>query len=145
MQIGAVEARLLELGSFEERPLEVGVVEDGPLEVGSVENCLLQVGVEEARILEVGVFEARLPEIGTFQIKASAEPGQMLAAAEHGQRRLDIRCPHLQLGYLLDRGLGAVLAGKLWRPWCMAPHERGQHLGNGGPVVGRVVSDALQA
>lgn len=76
-------------------PLEVGVVEDGSLEVGSVEDGLLEVGVEEARILEFGVLKPRLAQIGTFQIKASAELGQRLAAAEHGQCSLDVRCPYL--------------------------------------------------
>jgi hypothetical protein len=79
----------------EDRPLEVGVVEDGSLEVGSVEDGLLEVGVEEARILEFGVLKPRLAQIGTFQIKASAELGQRLAAAEHGQCSLDVRCPYL--------------------------------------------------
>jgi hypothetical protein len=155
LEVGSAEVGPLELGVEKVRALEVGILKIRPLEVSSERICSLEVSETEARSPEVGVVQARplefgahqqirLPQIGGMKVQRFAEPGWRLPAGEYRQCCLDVRCPHLQLGHPLDRGVGGGLVVRSRRPGGVAADECGEHFSDRGSILRGVVGDALQ-
>jgi hypothetical protein len=96
------------------------------------------VRADEVRVLQVCADEVRVPQIDRMEVESIDRPRGLIEAttAEHGQSRLHVRGPDLQLGHLGDRRGGDVLAGQARRPGGVAANERGEDLADRDAVSG---------
>jgi hypothetical protein len=89
--------------------------------------------------------EISTTQIGAAQVQPLRRTSRCLAAAEDRQGSLHVCGPPAQPPVAHDGFVFGGLTGAAGRPRGMTADEGGQHLGDGGPILGGVDGDALQS